>query len=59
MTVGFELFAKQIETALLEAANKLAKIDDFLKESRAYVWITEFCYYDVEYTNNCQNNRSF
>jgi small-conductance mechanosensitive channel len=50
ITAGYELSSEQVETALLEAANKLVEIKDTLKEPKAYVWVTKFGNYAVEYT---------
>jgi len=34
----------------LEAANRLVEMKDTLKEPKAYVWVTKFGNYAVEYT---------
>ena len=50
ITAGYELTSEQVETALLEAANRLMEMKDVLKEPKAYVWVTKFGNYAVEYT---------
>lgn len=50
ITAGYELASEQVETALLEAANRLVEMKDVLKEPKAYVWVTKFGNYAVEYT---------
>ena len=50
ITAGFDLASEQVETALMEAANKLVKRNDVLKEPKSYVWVTKFGNYAVEYT---------
>jgi small conductance mechanosensitive channel len=50
ITAGYEVASEQVETALLEAANRLVEIKDALKEPKAYVWVTKFGNYAVEYT---------
>jgi small-conductance mechanosensitive channel len=47
ITAGYELSAEQVETALMEAANKVTEV---LKEPIPYVWITGFGDFAVEYT---------
>jgi len=47
ITAGYELTAEQVETALLEAANK---VEGVLKEPKPYVWMTKFGDFAVEYT---------
>jgi len=47
ITAGYELSAEQVETALMEAANKVTEV---LKEPIHYVWITGFGDFAVEYT---------
>jgi small conductance mechanosensitive channel len=47
ITAGYELNAEQVETALLEAANKVKGIT---KDLKPYVWITDFKDFAVEYT---------
>lgn len=47
ITAGYELNAEQVETALLEAANKVEAV---LKDPKPYVWMTKFGDYAVEYT---------
>jgi len=39
-----------VETVLLNAANKLVEMKDALKVPKAYVWVTKFGNYAVEYT---------
>lgn len=46
VTPGFEYNSAEIEKALLEAAGKVQGV---LKEPQAYVWITKFQNYAVEY----------
>ena len=46
VTPGFEYNSAEIEKALLEAAGKVRGV---LKEPQAYVWITKFQNYAVEY----------
>jgi len=50
ITAGYEVASEQVETALLEAANRLVEMKDALKEPKAYVWVTKFGNYAVEYT---------
>lgn len=50
ITVGYEVASEPVENALLEAANKLVKKGDILKEPKSYVWITNFGDFAVEYT---------
>lgn len=50
ITPGYEVASEQVETALLEAANRLVELKDALKEPKAYVWVTKFGNYAVEYT---------
>jgi len=50
ITAGYEVASEQVETALLEAANSLVELKDALKEPKAYVWVTKFGNYAVEYT---------
>jgi len=47
VTPGFEYNSRDVEKALLEAAEKLPRV---LKEPKPYVWITKFQNYAVEYT---------
>jgi len=47
ITAGYELDAEQVETALIEAANKVKEV---LKEPSPYVWVTNFGDFAVEYT---------
>jgi len=50
ITAGYELTSEQVERALMEAANKLVERKDALKKPEAYVWVTKFGNYAVEYT---------
>jgi small conductance mechanosensitive channel len=50
ITAGYELSSEQVERALMEAANRLVEMKDALKEPKAYVWVTKFGNYAVEYT---------
>lgn len=50
ITPGYEVASEQVETALLTAANRLVELKDALKEPKAYVWVTKFGNYAVEYT---------
>ena len=50
ITPGYEVASEQVETALLKAANRLVEMKDALKEPKAYVWVTKFGNYAVEYT---------
>jgi small-conductance mechanosensitive channel len=50
ITAGYEVASEQVETALLKAANRLVEMKDALKEPKAYVWVTKFGNYAVEYT---------
>ena len=50
ITPGYEVASEQVENALLEAANRLVEMKDVLKEPKAYVWVTKFGNYAVEYT---------
>jgi small conductance mechanosensitive channel len=50
ITAGYELTSEQVERALMEAANRLVEMKDALKEPKAYVWVTKFGNYAVEYT---------
>jgi len=50
ITAGYELSSEQVERALLEAANRLVEMKDVLKKPEAYVWVTKFGNYAVEYT---------
>lgn len=47
VTPGFEYDNRDVEKALLEAAEKTPRV---LKEPKPYVWITKFQNYAVEYT---------
>jgi small-conductance mechanosensitive channel len=47
VTPGFEYDSKDVEKALLEAAEKVSRV---LKDPEPYVWITGFKDYAVEYT---------
>ena len=50
ITAGFEVASEQVEAALLEAANRVVEMKDALKKPKAYVWVTKFGNYAVEYT---------
>jgi small-conductance mechanosensitive channel len=50
ITPGYEVASEQVENALLEAANRLVEMKDVLREPKAYVWVTKFGNYAVEYT---------
>jgi small conductance mechanosensitive channel len=50
ITPGYEVASEKVENALLEAANRLVEMTDALKEPKAYVWVTKFGNYAVEYT---------
>jgi small-conductance mechanosensitive channel len=50
ITAGYEVASEQVETALLKAAKSLVEMKDALKEPKAYVWVTKFGNYAVEYT---------
>jgi len=50
ITPGYELPSEQVESALLEAAKRLVEMKDVLKKPEAYVWVTKFGNYAVEYT---------
>jgi len=50
ITPGYDVTSEQAETALLEAANRLIEMKDVLEEPKAYVWVTKFGNYAVEYT---------
>jgi small-conductance mechanosensitive channel len=50
ITAGYELTSEQVETALLEAGNKLVEKGDVLRLPESYVWVTKFGNYAVEYT---------
>jgi len=50
ITAGYDVASEEVETALLEAANRLVEIKDALKAPKAYVWVTKFGNYSVEYT---------
>jgi small conductance mechanosensitive channel len=50
ITAGYELVTETVENALLEAINRLLKNQVILKDPKAYVWITNFGDYAVEYT---------
>jgi len=50
ITAGYELPSEHVESALMEAANRLVEMKDALKEPKAYVWVTKFGNYAVEYT---------
>jgi small-conductance mechanosensitive channel len=50
ITAGYDVASEDVDEALLEAANKLIKNNDILKEPKPYVRITEFANFAVEYT---------
>jgi small conductance mechanosensitive channel len=50
ITPGYDVTSEQAETSLLEAANRLVEMNDVLEEPKAYVWVTKFGNYAVEYT---------
>jgi small conductance mechanosensitive channel len=50
ITAGYELSSEQVESALMEASNRLVEMKDVLKKPEAYVWVTKFGNYAVEYT---------
>jgi small conductance mechanosensitive channel len=50
ITAGYDVASEPVEAALLEAANRLVEMKDALKEPKAYVWVTKFGNYAVEYT---------
>jgi small conductance mechanosensitive channel len=50
ITAGYDDAPEKVEKALLEAADKLIKRNDILKEPKPYVRITEFGNFAVEYT---------
>lgn len=50
ITAGYDLSSEQVETALLGAAKRLVEMEDVLEEPKAYVWVTKFGNYAVEYT---------
>jgi small-conductance mechanosensitive channel len=47
VTPGFEYDSRDVEAALLEAAEKVTRV---LKDPKPYVWITDFQSYAVQYT---------
>jgi len=47
VTPGFEYDSRDVEAALLEAAEKVPRV---LKDPKPYVWITDFQSYAVQYT---------
>ncbi|UCD39859.1 MAG: mechanosensitive ion channel [Candidatus Bathyarchaeota archaeon] len=47
ITAGYELAPKDVETPLLEAADK---VDGVLRDPKPYVWVTEFGDYSVKHT---------
>ncbi|UCE96337.1 MAG: mechanosensitive ion channel [Candidatus Bathyarchaeota archaeon] len=47
ITAGYEIPTEQVEKALLEAAKKM---DEVLQNPQAYVWITNFGDFAIEYT---------
>lgn len=50
VTPGFDVASEQVEVALMDAAGKMVASGDVLSEPKAYVWVTEFGNYAVEYT---------
>jgi small conductance mechanosensitive channel len=50
VTPGYDISTELVETALMEAANKLMKMNEILKEPKPYVWITQFENFAVKYT---------
>jgi small-conductance mechanosensitive channel len=50
VTAGYEVSSEKVESALLEAANRLVEMKDALKKPEAYVWVTKFGNFAVEYT---------
>ena len=50
ITAGFEVPSEQVDRALMEAASRLVEMKDVLKKPDAYVWVTKFGNYAVEYT---------
>jgi small-conductance mechanosensitive channel len=50
VTAGYEVPSEKVESALLEAANRLVEMKDSLKKPEAYVWVTKFGNFAVEYT---------
>lgn len=50
VTVGFEVASEPVEFALMEAYEQMTNSGDVLAEPKAYVWITKFGNYAVEYT---------
>jgi MscS family membrane protein len=50
VTPGYDISIELVETALMEAANKLMKMNEILKEPKPYVWITQFENFAVKYT---------
>jgi small-conductance mechanosensitive channel len=50
ITAGYDVASEDVEKALSEAADKLIKSNDVLKEPKSYVRITEFGNFAVEYT---------
>jgi small conductance mechanosensitive channel len=50
ITAGYDADSEEVEKALLEAANKLIKNNDVLKDPKPYVRITGFGNFAVEYT---------
>ena len=50
ITAGYEVASEQVEGALMEAAKRLVEMKDVLKKPEAYVWVTKFGNYAVEYT---------
>ena len=50
ITAGFEVPSEQVDRALMDAASRLVEMKDVLKKPDAYVWVTKFGNYAVEYT---------
>ena len=50
ITAGFEVPSEQVDRALMDAASRLVEMKDVLKKPDAYVWVTQFGNYAVEYT---------
>ena len=50
ITPGYDVTSEKAETALLEAARGLVEMNDVLEKPKAYVWVTKFGNYAIEYT---------
>jgi small-conductance mechanosensitive channel len=50
ITPGYEVSSEQAESALMDAASRLVEMKDVLKNPEAYVWVTKFGNFAVEYT---------